>query len=63
MKCDKLLLRRLRMNSDRPQIRIFLPQRALDLLRLDVCLAQGDVRVNKGVQHEIELEVRAAGMV
>lgn len=51
------LLRWLGMDSNRPQVGVFLAQRAFDLLSLNMCLAQGDIRVEKGVQHEIEFLV------
>ena len=43
------------MDGHRPQAWILMSQRALNLLCLDMGLAQGDVRFKKGVQHQIEL--------
>lgn len=53
-KTEYILLRRLRVDGHRPQARILLPQCALDLLGLNMRLAQGDVRVKKRVQHKVE---------
>ena len=54
------------MDGYRPQMGVFFAQRPFDLFGLDVRLAQGDVRVKKGVHNQVEFFViadRAIGML